>query len=803
MTVHSNFERKYRFAPDPWQVTNTPHYYQELRDFICRWRDHSSSALDCGCGEGHFTSQLREFCKEVHGVDGSKTAIERARKQYPGIHWHANDLRNITKVDFPLAGFDLIVCSQVLYYFAWSEAAAFLNNLEQLLSTDGLLCVAAYCPGGDYFSPSELHALVEESFEIIDEQRSEQHVLLAAVRRPVECVVTVDYEAWDYYDEKRAATPDIWEQEVIQPCAQLMQVCEEFRIPLTIFLEIGEYWFLERYLPESAARIRAQLAEAVSRGHDVQVHLHTRWMPDFGAGLEADGRTILLSRDVPRLHDLPPNTLEDIFTKARSFLESLLQPVREGYRANVFRGGKYQIQPHEAIFRALEHSGYQVDSSVWHGGSLSSYDRNPGFDFRSLWHPWRPYRPSRHDVCAPAAPGEVGPAVVEIPILAFNAEQWSFDAKSADEMHSLWLRLRSGGGPRVMIGHTKTVNSEVLQNFRQLLNTLSSDPGVVFSSFQKTAETWHARCQTASYQEARKAYVRRSSRSPADLFASLAPYHRRKVELLEGIIARQARERGHVRVLDIGCGTGELVTLPLYHRLNAFQQVTIQGIDIDQASIARAAETASAFSLERISFDCLPLQEVAGEFDVVICSEVLEHLSDPLTFVQLLSQRVAAHGRLVLTAPNGYGYGEIERRIFYRGYELAQRMPLAVKKWLLRGYRMSREWLKARLLMPSGSASPLAPPIMETLNFQDNIHVQRFLLPRLTRLLRKANLDVEQVCNVQCLGGVVGTILERKLVLDRWLDRMPATLVADWMFVCRMQERRADTSDERVGNNFP
>jgi hypothetical protein len=50
---------------------------------------------------------------------------------------------------------------------------------------------------------------------------------------------------------------------------------------------------------------------------------------------------------------------------------------------------------------------------------------------------------------------------------------------------------------------------------------------------------------------------------------------------------------------------------------------------------------------------------------------------------------------------------------------------------------------------------------------------------------------------------VVGTILERKLVLDRWLDRMPATLVADWMFVCRMQERRADTSDERVGNNFP
>jgi SAM-dependent methyltransferase len=181
----------------------------------------------------------------------------------------------------------------------------------------------------------------------------------------------------------------------------------------------------------------------------------------------------------------------------------------------------------------------------------------------------------------------------------------------------------------------------------------------------------------------------------------------------------------------------------------------------------------------------LSLQEVAEEFDVVICSEVLEHLSDPLTFLQLLSQRVAAHGRLVVATPNGYGYGEIERRILYAGFELAQGLPLPVKKWLLRGKRMSREWLKARKSMPAVSASPLSPPIMETLNFRDNIHVQRFSLTRLTRLLRKAGLDVEQVYNVQCLGGVAGSLLERKLPLDRWLDRMPAMMVADWMFVCR------------------
>src|SRR5712675_368057 len=101
-----------------------------------------------------------------------------------------------------------------------------------------------------------------------------------------------------------------------------------------------------------------------------------------------------------------------------------------------------------------------------------------------------------------------------------------------------------------MIGHTKNVNPEVLGSLRQLLGRLSNDPGVVFSSFQETAETWHRRCQAASYQEAHKAYVRRSSRSPADLFTSLAPNNRRKIELIGGIVAQRAQEGGHVRVLD-------------------------------------------------------------------------------------------------------------------------------------------------------------------------------------------------------------------------------------------------------------
>src|ERR1700736_689794 len=184
MTVHSEFELKYQFTRDPWRAADNPEYYQAWTAFIRRWMGNSRSALDCGCGEGHFTASLFDFCTEVHGIDGSKTAIERARSRYPTLQWHDGDLRDITKLDFSPESFDLITCSQVLYYLAWTDAAAVLNKLETILRVDGVLCVAAHCPGDKYFSPEELRALVDEPFQIISEENFGPHVFLAAKRRP-------------------------------------------------------------------------------------------------------------------------------------------------------------------------------------------------------------------------------------------------------------------------------------------------------------------------------------------------------------------------------------------------------------------------------------------------------------------------------------------------------------------------------------------------------------------------------------------------------------------------------------------
>jgi len=61
-------------------------------------------------------------------------------------------------------------------------------------------------------------------------------------------------------------------------------------------------------------------------------------------------------------------------------------------------------------------------------------------------------------------------------------------------------------------------------------------------------------------------------------------------------------------VLDIGCGTGEFLTLPL-----ARQGWRITGLDIHSASIERAGTL--ALGLARANFVCGTLDDVTDKFD--------------------------------------------------------------------------------------------------------------------------------------------------------------------------------------------
>src|SRR6266851_9388075 len=106
-------------------------------------------------------------------------------------------------------------------------------------------------------------------------------------------------------------------------------------------------------------------------------------------------------------------------------------------------------------------------------------------------------------------------------------------------------------------------------------------------------------------------------------------------------------------VLDIGCGTGMRVTRPL---AEAFPTIRFLGTDPDRESIAWASDNNR--DLENLSFVCLGNALPDERFDLVIASEVIEHVYEPVKFLGDIRGRLSEKGRIVLTLPNGYGPSE-------------------------------------------------------------------------------------------------------------------------------------------------
>jgi 2-polyprenyl-3-methyl-5-hydroxy-6-metoxy-1,4-benzoquinol methylase len=100
-------------------------------------------------------------------------------------------------------------------------------------------------------------------------------------------------------------------------------------------------------------------------------------------------------------------------------------------------------------------------------------------------------------------------------------------------------------------------------------------------------------------------------------------------------------------ILDVGCGSGTQLTRPF---AAAFPEIQILAVDDDVRSIELARRQNPPANLR---FD-VP-SAVAGSFDLVIASEVLEHVLEPDRFLADLRRRVDPNGRLVVTVPNGYG----------------------------------------------------------------------------------------------------------------------------------------------------
>lgn len=131
-----------------------------------------------------------------------------------------------------------------------------------------------------------------------------------------------------------------------------------------------------------------------------------------------------------------------------------------------------------------------------------------------------------------------------------------------------------------------------------------------------------------------------------------------------------------VRVLDMGCGLGHLI-----QRLKQeYPRLQCHGVDISEKAISelRGKMPGSSWDAADIQKPVeLPLK---GRYDIIICSEVLEHCEAPQEVLANIASLIAPGGWAIVTVPGGSRY-QIDRDLGHlRHYQLPQ------VKALLSGY---------------------------------------------------------------------------------------------------------------------
>jgi SAM-dependent methyltransferase len=139
------------------------------------------------------------------------------------------------------------------------------------------------------------------------------------------------------------------------------------------------------------------------------------------------------------------------------------------------------------------------------------------------------------------------------------------------------------------------------------------------------------------------------------LYASRNPTRRRLHATRRAWIEDALRSlAGAGRAAEVGPGSG--VYLPLMTSL--FGSVT--AVDVEEAFLARA-RTVADVGVVRGDISALP----AGAFDVVLCSEVIEHVPDPASMLRGLRRLLAPGGTLVLSTPLRWSPLEILGRVAF------------------------------------------------------------------------------------------------------------------------------------------
>lgn len=186
------FDSVHAESPDPWNFTTS--WYERRKRAVtlaalpaARYR----RALEVGCSIGVLTGELAERADEVVATDVSPRALERAAERLPqagNISWEHRQLPQ----EWPAGAFDLVVASEVGYYFDPAGLDEFVRRSLGSLTDDGAL-VACHWLGaidGWQLTGEDVHARLraETGLETVVHHRERDFLLEVFAKAPAASV---------------------------------------------------------------------------------------------------------------------------------------------------------------------------------------------------------------------------------------------------------------------------------------------------------------------------------------------------------------------------------------------------------------------------------------------------------------------------------------------------------------------------------------------------------------------------------------------------------------------------------------
>jgi 2-polyprenyl-3-methyl-5-hydroxy-6-metoxy-1,4-benzoquinol methylase len=180
-------------------------------------------------------------------------------------------------------------------------------------------------------------------------------------------------------------------------------------------------------------------------------------------------------------------------------------------------------------------------------------------------------------------------------------------------------------------------------------------------------------------------------------------------------------------VVELGCGTGYMISLQLM-RLGYL----VYGLDTDERSIALGRELLRQEGYEPNRLSVMDLSEFSLNPDVIIASEVLEHVSskDLVQILCAIRNKLKPGGLLLITVPNCYGWFELESLLWNKTPlgQLLTRSKVAGATGRLKSLILRRE---------------VEYPHPATLS--SSCHVQQFSYNSIQKLLRENGFEILEI----------------------------------------------------------